>query len=200
MPTVVLAVRNARGDDLTAVRVMMDRSPLTTGLGGNAIAVDPGPHTFTFEAEGYAPLDEDVLVREGEKERSLSVVLQGPAQARPDVGRPPPPAPTQTLQRGPSTRRWIALTTTGVGALGVGVGGILGLAALLKFESAERETGTQRHDDSVGAVNTGNVATVVMGAGGFLAAAGIVLWMTSPGHPTQVSTTGSGLLVRGSFW
>lgn len=202
MPTVVLAVRNGRGDDLTAVRVLLDGSPLTTELGGNAIAVDPGPHTFTFVAEHYASLNEDILVREGEKERSVSVVLQGPAEARPEVPRPPP-APTQVSQvspRGLSTRQWIALTTTGVGVLGMGVGGILGLAALSQFETAERETGTQRHDDSVSAVNTGNVATVVMGAGGLLAVGGVVLWLTSPGHSTQVSTTGSGLLVSGSFW
>jgi hypothetical protein len=211
MPTVVLAVRNARGDDLTAVRVLMDGTPLAAALGGSAIDVDPGAHTFSFEAKGYAPFQEEVLVREGEKERSVPVVLRPAEQARAEpVPVAPPPGPANApLQpsasggetgHGLSTRRWAALAMVGTGVVGAGVGGILGLVAKSQFDTARQEPGVQRHDDSVTAVNTGNAATVVACAGGLLAVAGGVLWLTAPGPRAQLGANAGQVFVKGTFW
>jgi hypothetical protein len=215
---VVLAVRSSRGDDLTAVRVLVDGAPLTASLGGSALAVNPGAHTFTFEAEGYAPLQQEILIREGDKERTVSVVLRAadatgsrpapqalPPAATPPAGAPPLPATPPPVSpggeaRGLSTRRWVAILSTGVGLAGLGAAGFLGLAAKSEYDTAEQETGSPRHDDSVSAVHTGNVATVFAGAGALLAAGGVVLWLTAPGGSAQVTATGSQVSIRGTFW
>jgi hypothetical protein len=60
--------------------------------------------------------------------------------------------------------------------------------------------GAQRHNDSVSAVNGGNVATVVMSVGGALVACGAVLWLTSPSRTAQVGASAGQMLFKGSFW
>jgi hypothetical protein len=52
----------------------------------------------------------------------------------------------------------------------------------------------------VSAVNTGNVATVVMGVGGLLALGGVVLWLTAPSPSAQVGANASEVFVTGSLW
>ena len=90
LPTVVFAVRGAGGTDLTAVRVKMDGAVLTTQLDGSAMAVDPGQHTFSFEADGLSPFVESLLIREGEKARPEQVALKAIA---PTSAKPPEPVP-----------------------------------------------------------------------------------------------------------
>jgi hypothetical protein len=151
LPTVVFAVRSARGDDMTSVRVRMDGAVLPATLGGGATPVDPGSHEFTFEAEGFATLKEQILVREAEKERGVSVVLQPAEEPRPSPAgaAPQSPAPGPALgaaspQGGDgsaATRRWIAIAVGGLGVVGLGVGGGIALAAKSQFNTAEGETG-----------------------------------------------------------
>jgi hypothetical protein len=196
MPTVVFAVRSARGEGLTAVRVLVDGAPLAETLDGSAIEVDPGAHQFTFLADGYEPFEQETLVWEGQKERSLPVVLQ----ARPGPPAPPPrSAPRGGGDGASTTRRWIAVVASGLGVVTVGVGGVLALSAKSEFDNAERETGGARHDDSITAVHTGNVATVVMSAGGLLAVGGLVLWLTTPAPSVQVGTASNQVFVKATF-
>ena len=54
LPTVVFAVRSAAGADVSAVRVKVDGVLLTAKLDGRAIPIDPGQHSFVFEARGFA--------------------------------------------------------------------------------------------------------------------------------------------------
>jgi hypothetical protein len=74
-PTVVFEVRNAAGHDVASVTIKMDARPLLYRLDGTAVAVDPGEHTFSFTAEGLAPAERTIVIREGEKARHLPVVL-----------------------------------------------------------------------------------------------------------------------------
>jgi hypothetical protein len=83
--------------------------------------------------------------------------------------------------------------------VGVGVGGILGLVAKSQYNKAAGENGTQRHDDSDSAVNTGNVATIVAGVSAAVAIGGLVLWLTAPSAQVQVGASGGTVLVRGTF-
>ena len=93
---------------------------------------------------------------------------------------------------------------TVAGVVGAAVGGALALEAKSEFNTAEAETGGARHDDSVSAVHTGNVATVVTAAGGLLVLGGLGLWLATPRDSTRVGasvgTSGSALFVQGRFW
>lgn len=79
IPTIVLAARDARGADLVDVRVSMDGRALAASLDGRALEVDPGVHRFRFEARGRQAVETRVLVRTGEKARSVMATLRAPA-------------------------------------------------------------------------------------------------------------------------
>jgi hypothetical protein len=146
LPTVVFAVRSVGGDDLSAVRVKMDGVLLAANLDGSAIAVDPGQHRFTFEARGFAPFDEPLLIREGERERHERVMLRvdtavtpaaappAPAESPATAGSPPTAQPpTQASEAPPSevsTTRVLSFVALGLGVAGVAVGSIFGVMAM----------------------------------------------------------------------
>jgi hypothetical protein len=82
VPTVVFSVKGPNGEDLTAVKVEIDGAPLVDGIGGAAVAVDPGSHTFRFEPESGAPVDVGVVIIEGEKDRILRAQIAPPRATR----------------------------------------------------------------------------------------------------------------------
>lgn len=77
MPTVVLAVQDSEGQDLVDVTVTVDGEPFATQIDGKAVPVDPGVHTFRFEAEGAEPVEEKVVIHEGAKNRTIEINLGG---------------------------------------------------------------------------------------------------------------------------
>jgi hypothetical protein len=98
IPSVVFVVKNAAGSDLVDVKVTMDGAPLVTKLDGLAVDVDPGAHTFDFEApDGKA--EEKVVVTEGAKAQRISVTFGAPGTA-PAAASPPPPATTESTLSG----------------------------------------------------------------------------------------------------
>lgn len=77
-PTIVLGARGPEGD-LYQVRVALDGRELATRLDGRAISVDPGPHELSFEAPGFPVVREFVVIREGEKGRTVVARFTRPA-------------------------------------------------------------------------------------------------------------------------
>lgn len=130
LPTVVVGARNPAGHDLPSVTVLVDGAPLPQDLSGASLPIDPGPHVFTFRHEGFAVLEERVLLRIGERNRSLVVTLI-PSPVEPQVptsaerSRPPPLAPTEAPTSGAPERRRTAgylVGAAGTVLLAVGVG------------------------------------------------------------------------------
>ena len=74
IPTVVLGVRDARGQDVLSARASVDGVAVAHGLEGKPLEVDPGVHTFRFESAGAAA-EQVVLIREGEKSRAITATL-----------------------------------------------------------------------------------------------------------------------------
>jgi hypothetical protein len=114
----------------------------------------------------------------------------------------PAEAPASEGQSGSAssgrTQRILAVASGATGLAAMGAGGILGLVAKSKYDTAQQE-GAGRHADSVSAVNLGNIATGATIAGGVLAAAGLVLWFTAPTSVAQVGSDGRQLLIAGQF-
>jgi len=75
LPSVVFAVRRD-GNDLTDVDVVCDGRPLTRSLDGKAIPLDPGLHNFTFSIPDFVPVERNVLIRAGERNRMVEVEFQ----------------------------------------------------------------------------------------------------------------------------
>jgi hypothetical protein len=131
-PTVVFDVKDEAGADVADVTVLIDGVSPASRLDGRALAVDPGPRTFSFEAPGGRSVTQRFVVREGEKARHLAIVLSRTG-ADTAPGTAAPPAPTrpaaeperqQPTPRPPAPRRlavwpWIAGGVAVAGAAAV---------------------------------------------------------------------------------
>jgi hypothetical protein len=100
-PTIVFEVHDAAGKDLSAVRVLLDGHAWLERVDGSPVAIDPGAHTFTFQAMGQPPITQPFIIREGDKARRERVVIgtaygppPAPAPAPAPAAPPPPPAAT----------------------------------------------------------------------------------------------------------
>lgn len=107
-PSVVLHVKDKGGQDLVAVKVTGDGAPLTEQLDGRAITLDPGVHTFRFEAAGNEPLEQKIVLAEGERDRNITVSFgKGNDQVVPAAKKSAPIG---------------AFIVAGIGLVGMGVG------------------------------------------------------------------------------
>jgi len=73
MPSIVIVAKDPRGADLVAVSVRLDGGVIADQLDGKAISVPVGRHTLRAEHPGFKPVDVSLLIREGEKARSVEV-------------------------------------------------------------------------------------------------------------------------------
>jgi hypothetical protein len=86
-PSIVFAAESD-GVDLTDVRVYDGGALLFGRITGRAVALDPGVHQLRFEANGKQPLDKTIVLRVGEKNRTVNANL--PALERSAKLAPPP--------------------------------------------------------------------------------------------------------------
>ncbi len=78
VPSVVPSAKDAAGHDVVAAQVLVDGKKVASSLDGRAVAVDPGAHVLRFDAANGQSIEERVIVREGERNRPI-IVLLGPA-------------------------------------------------------------------------------------------------------------------------
>lgn len=121
-PTVILSVLDEHGGDVSAVKVFSTDELIVDGLDGRAIALDPGKHRLRFVLPWGEVLSQDVLIREGEKNRLIQVRIEPkPGKSEPAAAPPPTPPPTPPPPAAsPPVAAWVA---TGVAVAGVGVFG-----------------------------------------------------------------------------
>jgi hypothetical protein len=126
LPTIVISVKDKHGDDTVDVKVSMDGEPFLEALDGKGAAVDPGMHKFRFELEGADPIDQQILIRQGQKDRVVEVSFakrgaQAPEPSPYGNATPPPEAapPADADSGKPGPLRPYAYVAGGVGAAGI---------------------------------------------------------------------------------
>jgi len=217
IPTIVFEVRDASGSYLSGVKVTMDGGVLSERVEGTALSVDPGEHTFTFEAANLAPVTEKFTIPEGQKERreviTFGVRTTPPSSplAQPAIA-PPVQNPLVTDVHGEDhqslgTQKVLAIVAGGVGVVGLGIGTAFGVAAISQKSDAQRACPGDSVCPTQDAANkwnsaesSGNVSTVgfVVGSLGIVGAA--VLWFTAPSSASMQVGLGPGILqVRGTW-
>jgi hypothetical protein len=188
IPSVVFVAKDPAGNDLSAVRVSVDGVLLADKLLGNALDVDPGEHSFKFEAVGLPPLEKSLIIQVGEKNRRESVVLgAGVGRGRPNTPAAlPPMATTEQPRTSGATQKVAGIAIGGIGALGIVVGSVFGLEANAKWKDAEKgcspncaATATAR-TDATQAHQYATVANIALPVGGAAVLAGIMLWTLVP--------------------
>ena len=201
LPTVVLSAKDPAGGALLDVEVSVDGQPFATKLDGEALAANPGLHTFRFDAADGTHLEQPIVVRQGERNQAVAVVLPIPGKAAPAPAAAPPPAaapaPASAAPAastgGSASGGWMTPTGWVLGAAGV-VG--LGIGAVFGFVSMNDKNGA--HCDAsnycdAGALSSGRSAAtgadVGFIAGGVLLAGGVSLLLLAPGAGHETGAT-----------
>lgn len=170
-PTMAFAAKGVDGKDVTDVRVTMDGQPLREALDGKAVPVDPGTHALRFEHGGEAPIDQQVVVREGEKSRVVTVswAKAPPAGGALGEGGPAPAATSHTAA-------WVF---GGLGAASLATFGVLGIHGVARRSDLEKECFGRCAQSKIDSVKTEFViADVALGVGIVSVGIATVLFLT----------------------
>jgi hypothetical protein len=135
LPTVTVSAKDQHGEDVTKVRVLVDGDLLVEELDGKSVAIDPGSHKLRFELEGAAPIEQQIVIKQGEKDRAIDVSF---APKGADVPEDNPyagtekdkPAADADSSAEPTSGKPGPLRPFAYAAGGVGVAGIVGFAVL----------------------------------------------------------------------
>jgi hypothetical protein len=215
LPTVVVSAKSRSGADLFDVKVSVDGAALASKLDGQAVPMNPGPHAFHFEAADGSMLDQQAMVREGEKNQEVAVVLgaAAPAPASP-TSRSPAPAeqPAQPADSGASQTPWktVGWIAGAAGIVGLGVGAAFGVIALHDKNTAGCNAANVCQPGTTGSIKSAALASDIGWiAGGVLLAGGAALVLFAPsGHASAATAVrigpslvsgGGGALLEGAW-
>jgi hypothetical protein len=158
-------------------RLRLDGQPLERPGGRVRLRVDPGEHTVVAEKPGKAPSVASLSVR-AEEEIVLELRM---ADGTPEI---------RVLRESPQP--YVGLAVGAVGVAGLVIGGVFaGLASSADADAAEhcqRETLCDESGAAMGetALDHATVATAALSVGAVAAAAGVVLYLSSPRSPEAV--------------
>ena len=195
-PTLVFEAKDAAGDDVLAVRVTMDGAPVAEKLAGVALMVEPGVHSFTFETDGVAPIEKQIVVHEGDKGRHERVTFKtlNLPPGRGALAVPPVQKPEAATSGSWSTQKSLAVVAGGLGVVGVVVGAVLGAQSFSSWSSSQSECGTTSCPDRAKALSDHNaaltdatVSDIGFIAGGVLVASGVALFLTAPSRSAHAA-------------
>jgi hypothetical protein len=184
------------GTDRADVRVLVDGTQLTTRLDGTPIKLDPGVHVLRLEATGAAPLEQQLIMIEGERTRIIDVALE-PASAT--TARGPLAVTSREEPTAPGARHVPAgaFVLGGVGVLGLVGFTYFGLSARSGIDDLRSSCAPYCTDEQISDVQTKRIAAdVSLGIG--IVALGIATWLVLRGgeSPPRAATTS---LARGRF-
>lgn len=177
-PSIVVRAHDSKGNDLTDVSVTLGDQPLASALDGMAIPVDPGEHRFVFRRAGFEPVTQTVTIRQGEKFKSIAVLI-GPEEQAPlltESGTESTPLSSTRLAAGGSL--------IGVGVVGLAGFTWLGLTARSKESELEDDCSPACSKARVSSVRTRYVlSNVSLGVG--VAALGAAAWVLLSGSSSN---------------
>ncbi len=174
IPSVVVTAKVNKRDEFN-VKVTIDGQVASTRLDGRAIELNPGVHTFRFDLSPWPPIEQQVLVSEGEKNRLINVQFGVPVE---DKGAPEVPTyrPIPTLD-------FILAGTT---LAGVGVFAAFGTMGRTQYNTDAKSTGCKPFcaPSEVNSVKTKLlIADIGLGVAVVSTIAGIIVFATRPALP-----------------
>jgi hypothetical protein len=175
-PTVVFGAADAGGNQITAVRVSFDGETVSTAIDGRPVPLDPGSHVVRFEAAGWLPIEQRVVLRPGDKNRVVVARFESRIDAPSAVSHGVPPA------------SWVL---AGAAALSFASEAYFGITALDDRSRALAQSCAPHCAPSdVDAIRTKFVvADVSLGVGILSLASALYLWLSAPrGHAAERGT------------
>jgi hypothetical protein len=192
-PSVVVSAKDDKGGDLVGVSVRVDGDVLVSKLDGKPMAVDPGSHTFRFEAAGFPAVEQQVVVHAGEKSRLLAVQFGAAPSATPDAKAAPAgdgsaqepsgdaPADSTRTPQGTRISAWV-FAGLSVAAFGTGAYfGLSGLGDRSNLQSQPCAKTSSCPQSSVDSIKTKyTVADIALGVGVVSAGLSVYLFLAAP--------------------
>jgi hypothetical protein len=168
IPSFVVDAKDDHGRDMRDVSVTLDGSPVPASVLSVAMYADPGPHVVRCVAADHEPASEEILLREGEPLRVVSLTLRSTSL--------PPPPPTSEKPRRP-----FPILPVSLGALSVvslGVFGVVGATAVSDYNSLNHDCAPRCSSDQIDSVRTRFlVADIALVVGVLAGAAAVGLWI-----------------------
>lgn len=205
IPSVVFGAKDGDGTHLRDIRVLADGMEVATTLDGHAVELDPGPHTFVFEARDGHRVELQAVVAEGTKAQHVDAAFPAPAEPREPQPVTPPPniSPSRSTPVAPasstvSTRvattgtashgslRPVGAVMVALGVIGIGAGAFFGVRAMSKQSDAHCDNNVCANDADASTLRdaraAGNVSTALFIGGAVFAATGGILWFLGGRH------------------
>jgi hypothetical protein len=178
IPSIVVAVVDGQGRDVIDARVRIDGADIDTS-GGRAFDLDPGRHRIRVVSADHPTLEQDVLIREGEKRRTIRLTLDAPA------------APAHAVEPPRTSRRTLPWVLFGVGAASFLTSGALGLYGLSQRSDLDACRPDCERDRVDAANRTFLVSDVILAAGALVTGLGVYFFFDrTSGGPTPTSSRG----------
>jgi hypothetical protein len=188
IPTVLLVAKDAGGKDLIDVKVLVDGAVLANALDGTARPLNPGKHVFRFES-GKDVAEETVILREGEKRRTITVTIGAATKAEPSApaGAPVTEPPVEPPSSGGSKIPAIGVGVLGLAAIGAGV--FIGISAKGDADDLRTTCAPNCEQSKIDDVESKLLLSDIgLGVGVVAIAAAVVLWIAaSPSEPAKKS-------------
>jgi hypothetical protein len=172
IPNILVRVKDSDGKEAFDVAVSLDGEPLVDRLDGRLIPVDPGEHVVRFTRPDGATAERTTTIREGEKDRTIDVVLGQPSTPRAQRHETTPGAREDAMRnRGEEAPRRsgslvLPLVLAGVAVAGGAVFGVMASVAKSDFDELERSCAPGCTRPDVNAVRTKLlIANVSLGVG-----------------------------------
>lgn len=170
-PSLVVGVKDEQGRDIAGATVTLDGAPLAATVTSTAVAVNPGTHVVRYAAPGFDPLEEPVVLREGEPLRVLAATLH---RAVAPEG-PPPPATAPAPARGVPV---LPIVLGGVSVVALSIFAYEGLTGAADYRQLERDCGGHCSSSQIDGVrSTFLVADVALVLGVLSGGAALGTWL-----------------------
>jgi hypothetical protein len=202
VPSVVLTAKNPEGVNVANLRVSVDGGPLVSKLDAREVPLSAGPHRFYFEGADGTGLDTEVVVREGERNQPVSVVLKPPI---PSSVTPTSVTASSAAVGAPIPWKTVDWIVGGAGVAALGVGAWSGTVAILHKNAADCSNNVCAHGAVSGIRSAALISDVGWITGAVLlgtALVGVAVEArnqsnTSVGLAPLVTTSGGEVLMRG---
>jgi hypothetical protein len=170
-PSIVIAARDAQGRDIAGASLLVDGASIADGLGGRPLELDPGVHQLRVEATGMTMAEQRIVMREGDRGRPVTIVMQASEASSPAPATAPTSRPAPIL----------AYTLLGVGAAAMGTGLVLDLSVDSDVKHLRTSCAPHCSQDDVDGAKTRYYTAIALGGVGLAAASvGAILLFTRP--------------------
>jgi hypothetical protein len=186
IPSIVVQAKTPDGKDTVDVKLSIDGAAVADHLDVTAIELEPGTHKVRFEMAGQDPVEQEVILRQGEKNRLVSATI-GAKAAAPDAPAQPPTTrdePVVVSTEKPS--RTMPIVFGGVALVALAGAGVFWYRAESNRSDLEACKPQCNPDDVSGVKRDRLIGDVLLGVG--VVSAGLAVYFLVSAKPARKST------------